>query len=703
MAKKPLNFVSHLGKIRHYSSFFYPFLCLLGLIMVFYPTLLSGFSKIQTDPGDTRLVHYFLEHSFQFVFNKKYIGTPWSPAFFYPFPNVLAFSENLWGSAPVYWLIRAFASPDIAFQLWMIMIAVLNFFSFAFVLRRLQVRHELVGLGAFLFAFGMPRLVQLGHQQLLPQFFTPLALLFLWEFIRHPTRQRLALSLLFIYLQVLSGIYLGWFLLISLLFAVGVLWFLDRFGPREEVGEVWVRVLDFCRAYWTSVLLMLAVWALGLALTLSPYMQIKSVIGERTYAETDQLLPRLTSWFLPSSHSLWGTVWYNSAVAKLPIFPGEHSLFLGFTVLGLLGLGLYAGINRKIPPQRFFLIKLCLGISAILFVVSLRIPNGFSLWQFVYDLAPGATAIRAVSRIWTVVYCYLLIAICLSVDTFFSSIPNRRAVPILSILLCLSLIEQVTFRMPAYEKVPYLKQEAEISELIKGCKVAYLQVLPEEYIADHITAMWSGLKANVPVVNGYSGKAPPNYYALNQSMSLPQVTNWLLQSQKKGKGVRKPKTLCLVSHLSETNGNFSLAGTKEPQFQVTKFQLPIPVSPGVEMEYLSSTLPKSLRSGDSFKLPVILKNTSNFIWSTWGRYPTHFSYLWFNSSERLSTEQIRTLLPSDVNPGESIGITATIQAPSLPGEYRLVLTMVQEKIFWFSDKMSNPLSIPLKVTASDSL
>ena len=351
--------------------------------MMFYPTLFSGFSRMQSDPGDSRLNQYFLEHSFQLIFNRSYIASPWSPAFFYPFPNVLAFSDNLWGAAPIYWLLRAFGSTDTAFQLWTMLVSALNFFSFAFVLHRQHIRRELVGLGAFLFAFGMPRIGQISHTQLFPQFFTPLALLLLWEFSRQPTRRRLALSLLLIYLQVLSGIYLGWFLLLSLLVAIPLLWLLER--PSHSETESFGGIAAFCRTHWASVLLMFAGWGFGMALTLMPYLQVKAAIGERTYAEVSQMLPRLASWFLPSYGSLWGAVWYDSISATLPLF-WEHSLFLGFTAMGLLGLALYVGITQKISSQRALLVKLCLGVTAALFALSLQLPNGFSLWQFVYSL-----------------------------------------------------------------------------------------------------------------------------------------------------------------------------------------------------------------------------------------------------------------------------------------------------------------------------
>jgi len=78
----------------------YVFVCILGVLITFYPTLLSGFSFMQGS-RDTRLNNYFLEHSFQTTFNKNYIGKLWSPTFFYPYKEVLAFSDNLFGSALV--------------------------------------------------------------------------------------------------------------------------------------------------------------------------------------------------------------------------------------------------------------------------------------------------------------------------------------------------------------------------------------------------------------------------------------------------------------------------------------------------------------------------------------------------------------------------------------------------------------------------
>lgn len=84
------------------TSLFYTVISLIGIMMMYFPTILSGFTRIQAERADTRILHYFLEHSFQLLVNRNYTGTLWSPSFFYPFKNALAFSENLFGCAPIY-------------------------------------------------------------------------------------------------------------------------------------------------------------------------------------------------------------------------------------------------------------------------------------------------------------------------------------------------------------------------------------------------------------------------------------------------------------------------------------------------------------------------------------------------------------------------------------------------------------------------
>ena len=67
--------------------------------------------------------------------------------------------------------------PDTAFQLWLIVLATLNYVAGLLVLRRgVRLSWVAATLGAAIFAFGSPRLQQLNHPQLLAGFYTLLVL-----------------------------------------------------------------------------------------------------------------------------------------------------------------------------------------------------------------------------------------------------------------------------------------------------------------------------------------------------------------------------------------------------------------------------------------------------------------------------------------------------------------------------------------------
>src|SRR4051812_42776697 len=161
-----------------------------GMVFTFHPTLFSGFTRMQPDPGDVALNHYFLEHTYRWAFDANYQYSFWSPGFFYPVPDTFTYSETLIGVAPLYWLFRFVFPEELSGQLWMISLCLLNYASMAIVLRRFGVHTILAAAGAFVFAFGLSRTDHLTHQQLLPQFFSPFVVWYVVAFVREPTARR---------------------------------------------------------------------------------------------------------------------------------------------------------------------------------------------------------------------------------------------------------------------------------------------------------------------------------------------------------------------------------------------------------------------------------------------------------------------------------------------------------------------------------
>ncbi|MFB2773086.1 hypothetical protein ACE1AT_28010 [Pelatocladus sp. BLCC-F211] len=526
---------------------------------------------MQHDPGDSRLNHYFLEHSFQVLTNRDYVGELFSPAFFYPYKNVLAFSDNLFGSAPIYFILRAFFSPDLSYQLWMILACVLCFVSFAILMRHYQVKHVPTVIGAFLFAFGIPRIAQIAHQQLLPQFFTPLAFLFAWDFLKNPRNKSFAWSLLLVYLQVLAGIYLGWFLIFTLIIFSAIVYILDS-DKRQ-------RLIKYIKYNNKPVILIVATWLLFMLALLAPYLQIQKIVGGRDYTEIDTMLPRLSSWFLPASNSLWWTVFSENS--KNISAPGEHQLFSGFLIIFLTVLSIYTLKYRKniiLDSERSLLIKSCLFVALTIFSVTLRLPNGWSLWAIIYKVLPGASVIRAVTRICLIFYFFLLVAVTLCLDSWQSKVLNRRLCAItISLLSFGCVLEQIIISPPSFAIAPLKEEVAQIRKLMKkDCDVAYVTLKTEKlFIESQVSAMWAGLKANVPVINGYSGNVPPDYGDMSYSMDTAKVIKWLGEDTK--------GRLCIISQqlLKDKDKLIYMYSNKEntsPSGNWTSYQINLPIS-----------------------------------------------------------------------------------------------------------------------------
>jgi hypothetical protein len=101
--------------------------------------------------------------------------------------------------------------------------------------------------------------------------------------------------------------------------------------------------------------------------------------------------------------------------------------------------------------------------------------------------------------------------------------------------------------------------------------------------------------------------------------------------------------------------------------------------------------PPVIQPGAVVDVEVRLTNRGNEPWSASGDaigvYRVDVSYRWFaaDGTPLVVHDGERTLLGADLYPGESIRLPLRIPAPGTPGDYRLVLSPVQEGVAWFVD------------------
>ncbi len=483
-----------------------------GLLLAFHPTLLSGFGRAQTDPGDTRLNNYVLEHALRWAVGDPLHAELWSPRFFFPHPNVGAYTDIELGAAPIYAVWRALGlAPDTAFQLWTMSVASLDFLACWLWLRRglrptLPLGALPAAVGAFLLAFGAPRVSQMGHQQLLPQFFSIAAVYALTRLFgpAPAPASRLGpggwLAVLFasVALQLWASWYLGWFLVTGLY--VAGLWALALSSPRRAL-------FGLLRRSAGALLLAALASAIVLAPYVSHYLVASREAGQRIFEIDQASSPRLLSWLYLGPDS-WLHGW-QQAVPWFRDIPVSHEQRLG---LGVVASALAVGGLWSARHARGVAF---LGLVAVTLVVVVTVyPGDLIPWRWLRPFVPGAGAIRHLSRIGLLLLIPAALGAAIALE--------RRRSPRVAVLLAALCVAEQAQTTPSYDKEAaraHVRAIVHELEALRGpdCPAFYLSVQgdagapPEQYQLD---AMWASLESGVPTVNGYSGNLPPGWLPL---------------------------------------------------------------------------------------------------------------------------------------------------------------------------------------------
>lgn len=94
----------------------------------------------------------------------------------------------------------------------------------------------------------------------------------------------------------------------------------------------------------------------------------------------------------------------------------------------------------------------------------------------------------------------------------------------------------------------------------------------------------------------------------------------------------------------------------------------------------------SLSTASTIAVPITVTNSGRTTWDPAAAQPFRLAYHWLTADGRrvVSWEGIRTLFPAPVAPGASVSLRASVQAPPVPGEYRLLWDIEQQHRLWFS-------------------
>jgi hypothetical protein len=368
------------------------------------------------------------------------------------------------------------------------------------------------------FAFGAARTNELAHQQLLPQMFGPMAVVAGWRFLREPQLRELIILVAGTTWQLFASIYVGWFFVLGLMLFLGV-------GIAVDVSAV-RRFGTFFRIRWLSTGLILIAGAASLIWLFEPYVRVNRDF-HRHFA--DCILPELHSWLAPPPDGIWSDTLASQRKGQ------DHVqwLFPGFTALGIFGLALLLLLTRArwLTFNDRALIATAVATVLLLVAITTRWPGGATAWRMAFRYLPGANGLRAVTRMFTSVYLFGLLGGTVALDRLLGRMNFSWRMPLSLVLLAAATAEQLHWNLPSFEKAPWLARVDAVRAGLAGHQAGYLRFDPAlPYWENHLIAMWAGLKAVVPVVNGFSGRWPPGYPDWSRSWNDDELKQWMAAS-----------------------------------------------------------------------------------------------------------------------------------------------------------------------------
>jgi len=512
---------------------------LLCLWQFHIPQYTSNFDIFPGDRGDARLVAYLMEHWYR-VFQG--LASWRSPGMFYPVEGAIGYADLVLGYGIVYSGLRT-AGLGI-FEAAEFTIIFFNFLNYlvCFVLLNKVFRFHLFAsiAGAAFFAFNSPKLMQLGHSQLQPIVFLPLAMIGIVLLVqkRETLTQKqafglIALSSLSLALQLLTGFYPGWFFIFwSALFLIVTLLFTQTRNL----------VFDTVKRFWPAIAGGVAVFLVALIPFVLAYLPIFKSAGARSYKETLVLIP--VGWsFLMMGHRnyLWGTL--TSALNADQSISAETHIGIGLIpTLAWLGLVVFAvrfSLNAEKNKTNLLLLSQLVIATCLVYLLGLRYWNDWSPWQFVYAYVPGGQVVRAVARYALMLALPMAIAFAFLIDFLIDKISHRRHATVLFVLLFVFTAFGVEEQFARKEGSGGFSVSAEnrylhklASSLPDNCSSFYVGLEPptlHPQLEYQLDAMYVSLLKGVPTLNGYSGSLPPNFglYEVEDPQYENNVKQWI--------------------------------------------------------------------------------------------------------------------------------------------------------------------------------
>jgi hypothetical protein len=490
----------------------------------------SGFDLFPGPRGDTRLSAYVCEHWYRALHGQEELL---SPPIFYPVKGTLGYSDVMLLFVPPYSLLRA-VGLDIftALAVVVVMFNFLNYVAgFTLLFHGLRLRWLPAVAGGMFFAFNNPKFSQPDHLQIqavwLLAVIATCVILFFRDAQSISTKRAfwlLAIGGGALAVQLLTGFYLGWFLI----FWSGLLLFLvlcARPG-RDLLGGA-------IRRHWRPILAAAATTGAVLVPFVLIYLPVVRSGAPWPYRLSTMHIPDLPSYLLMAEGNLvWS--WLTEALPRQAGGSPDWVRGIGIGLVPSLTWLVMSGLAVRTGTRQPFLSGAIMAVN--LLILAAFQYKGHSLWHKVYEFVPGGKAIRDVARFMVVAALPMSIVFAVAVERADRWVGARwRLRVILVALIAFGILEQFNRGEGNYYSIHHENEwlQSQAARLPSGCTAFYVagrSVSDSALDSRHNRqwmhdAMFVSAIRGVPTLNGRSGKSPPGR-GLRQ-VTAPEYESWV--------------------------------------------------------------------------------------------------------------------------------------------------------------------------------
>jgi len=526
------------------SALFPLALYLAGFFVFFRRQIFSDFDLVFGDRGDARFVAFIHEHVCRWLQGGAELL---SPPFFFNQTKTLGYSDAFLLDQIIYAPLRLFgAEPLLALSLVAMVLSPIAFLFVYLLLRRLDVSVTLASLGALLFTFPNNLFLKSGHLQHFAVYFIPViaycALVAVSDLQRRPLRAYLLAAFAAgLYGLVFStGYYMAWF------FGLGLLIFTPITGYL-----VWPQVRAWWRADTSRVLVLGSAAGVSFVAALLPFAAIYGPVlatgAGRGFGEYLGFAPTPIDLVNVGSQNLvWsGLIRWLHLIGDDRLNFGEVSIALTpvvqILVAGSAILAFRPGFWPATAGGRFSRAMVIAGAAVCLlfYLLSIKTHN-HSLFRVLYNVVPGANAIRVGYRGMVVANLFAVTAIGLAFTQLIRflllqplALPRVGKLAACAALLAFAAIEQVNLTHAARLSRNFERMHlAAVGQSPGQCRTFYVAPQPGHppyEIQDD--AMMVAQARHVPTINGFSGIFPPrwNFYDTTVADYERRAVGWAVE------------------------------------------------------------------------------------------------------------------------------------------------------------------------------